>query len=87
MTTIYSRNELKASLKEGKWDVDFIKVDGSLASMTCTLDPQIIPAVFEESEKPSDKTPVNETILRVYSTDREGWRSFKVANVQNITKL
>lgn len=85
MTQLYTKEELKTLLREGLWDIDFIKVDGSLTSMTCTLAPELLPAVPANSE-PAPKLP-NEEVLRVYSTDRKGWRSFKIANLQKITKV
>lgn len=82
-----SRDEIKETLKSGVWHVAFTKVDGTSSEMQCTLDPSVIPIVEEHKGTTIKETPVNESILRVYSPDRQGWRSFKVANVKTLTKL
>lgn len=81
-----SRDEIKETLKSGVWHVNFTKVDGTAAEMQCTLDPTLIP-ILEHEDKPTKHSTVNESVLRVYSPDRQGWRSFKVANVKTLTKL
>ena len=80
-----SRDEIKETLKTGVWLVSFTKVDGTPAEMQCTLDPSLIPVV--EEQDPNKSVKVNESVLRIYSPDRQGWRSFKVANVKTLTKL
>lgn len=76
------KQKLRDSLSSGKWMVEFTKVDGSNATMECTLDSKLIPVSEEKHEKA--KIADNEATLRVYSIDRQGWRSFRTANV---TKL
>jgi hypothetical protein len=68
-------------LQTGVSKVKFNKVDGTPAEMDCTLDTKIIPGIQ------SDIAYVdNVDVLRVYSVDRQGWRSFRIANVISIEK-
>lgn len=74
------REELRTRLQRGTWVVEFTKVDGTPSVMECTLDQRLIPSDAAPSQS-GDATP-NQSILRVYALDREGWRSFKVLNVK-----
>jgi len=78
------RDAIRTALQAGLWIVEFTKVSGEQAAMTCTLDDKYIP---EDQRDFSVSGSVNGLVksgdvLRVYSTDRGGWRSFKIANVQ-----
>lgn len=75
--TARNKSELASQLKLGTWVVEFTKVDGSQAIMECTLDPKLLP---ETEQKESVRQDIPST-LRVYSVDRQGWRSFRVDNV------
>lgn len=70
----------RSLLKSGTWTVEFEKVDGTLSVMECTLDPRLLPP--GDPQDSGTKAADNPTVLRVYATDREGWRSFKVLNVK-----
>ena len=73
------KDEYRSRLKVGTWTVEFTKVDGTQSVMECTLDPRYLPP--GEAQDTGSKSADNPTVLRVYATDREGWRSFKVLNV------
>jgi len=73
------KQEVREKISFGKWMVEFTKVDGSKSTMECTLDSKFIPVSEEKQEK--SRIADNEGTLRVYSLDRQGWRSFRVANV------
>jgi hypothetical protein len=78
---IITRPDLAALLREGTYRVKFTKVDGSVTEMTCTLDPRLLP--------PGDTTSVATSkpdLIRVYSTDRQGWRSIRLPFIHSITK-
>ena len=72
------KDEYKSRLSVGKWIVEFTKVDGTPAVMECTLDPKLTPPLKEGVEP----RPEKDDLIHVYSLDRQGWRSFKVANVK-----
>ena len=69
--------DYRSKLEDGVWIVEFKKVDGTPTTMECTLDPHILPPQKETLTE----RHVNDELLSVYSPDRQGWRSFKIANV------
>jgi len=73
---MFTRESIVEQLKTGIHTVTFTKVDGTERTMPCTLDETIIP-VFEAK---SDRK-FSETALRVFVTDINEWRSFRIANV------
>jgi hypothetical protein len=52
----------------------------------CTLDPKHLPPIDPTKISVSPRSEVAEHLLHVYSTDRQGWRSFVVPNVTKIYK-
>ena len=80
-----TRDEIKAQLQTGIFEVTFTKVDGSVRVMPCTLKEDILP-VAPSTESKRTKAP-NETNLSVWCTDKAEWRSFKVANVTSIKAI
>tara|TARA_R110001606_G_scaffold35780_1_gene103668 strand:+ start:182 stop:439 length:258 start_codon:yes stop_codon:yes gene_type:complete len=79
-----NRNEMVQALQNGLSEVTFIKVNGDVRVMTCTLDDTIIPAdLLPKTSAPSDAVKVNETTVSVYDVNADGWRSFRVENVTN----
>lgn len=76
------REDYRSRLQHGVWIVEFTKADGTFTTMECTLDPKLTPPLKE------GVTPRTEQdhLLHVYSLDRAGWRSFKVASVANFYK-
>jgi hypothetical protein len=77
---------LRNTLHVGIWTLEFTKVDGTPAVMECTLDPKHLPPIDPTKITVSPRTEVAEHLLHVYSTDRQGWRSFVVPNVTKIYK-
>lgn len=75
-----TRKEITSILKEGIVDVLFKKVDGTERLMKCTLSDKIIPAV-EPSSEPKKERKINDSVLRVYDVEAQGWRSFKIDNI------
>ena len=71
-------------LFEGEAVVKFTKVDGTIREMPCTLKPELLPTMVV---KEGARTVVeNESVLRVFCTDKQEWRSFRVASVISIVK-
>jgi hypothetical protein len=64
-------------------EVTFTKVDGSVRIMNCTLRPDALPARDDKSLNESRET--NAEVIKVYDLAQSAWRSFRVANVTNIT--
>ena len=84
----FEREQLVDLLKQGVCEVTFTKVDGSQRIMPCTLDPAIIPPapapkvlVEGETARVRKTNPDN---LSVWCTDKQEWRSFRIANVTGV---
>jgi len=73
---MFTRESIVEQLKNGIHTVTFTKVDGTERTMPCTLDETIIPVVEAKSDR-----KFSETALRVFVTDINEWRSFRIANV------
>ena len=65
--------------------VVFTKMDGTVRTMNCTLNKLLIPADKAPKGTGSEKLKEDKTTIRVFDTDLQDWRSFKVAAVTNIT--
>jgi len=70
-------------LQTGPVTVTFNKKDGTERVMTCSLQPELLP-VQEIKESVKEKKE-NTNIIGVYDLDAQGWRSFTVKNVTNVT--
>ena len=81
------RDIIKSMLSEGVCTVTFTKVNGETREMPCTLKADILPPqkVVEDEEKTERKT--NTENLSVWCTDKDGWRSFKLANVVEVAPI
>ena len=79
-------SQLKTALKENRCIVTFTKVDGETRVMPCTLMESLLPentaTVIETIAK-----PVKLETLRVWCTDIEAWRSFRIDNVTDVEIL
>lgn len=65
--------------------VVFTKMDGTVRSMNCTLNKLLIPIDKAPKGTGSEKLKEDKTTIRVFDTNLQDWRSFKVASVTNIT--
>ena len=77
-------------LREREINVSFIKADGSLREMTCTLNGDMLPpqkAHETNTDNPIDlpKTrKVSQDAIRVFCTENKQWRSFRWDRVKAI---
>ena len=79
------RQDIIKILSNGIHAITFTKVDGTERTMPCTLDPAILPAVeLIENEEKRVPRKLNMDTLRVFVTDINEWRSFRVDNVISI---
>jgi hypothetical protein len=94
------RDWIRLLLQKTAARIDFVKSDGTVRQMRCTLDhdqippppPKTAPAVQASSGTVAEaiesvkprKQPSDET-LRVYDLDKQEWRSFRFDRLQNIT--
>jgi len=82
------REEISTTLANGIHNVRFTKVDGTERTMPCTLDTTLLPVVeLIESEEKKVSRKLNPDTMRVYVTDINEWRSFRIENVIEITKV
>lgn len=78
------REQMLSLLQDNVCAVTFDKLDGELRVMPCTLSPALLPRVTKE---PAVHRPQNAEVMSVWCTDKDGWRSFRVANVRSIRVL
>jgi hypothetical protein len=64
----------------GVFDVEFTKINGDLRTLSCTLNPEILPKTDQVKEVTEPKVPDFETIS-VWVPELRAWRSFKTMNV------
>jgi hypothetical protein len=85
MTLGEKRNYLIEKLANGICTVEFTKINGEKRIMPCTLTSNLLPPspIRENTEKKERK--VNTDTLRVFVTDINEWRSFRIDSVISIT--
>lgn len=79
---MFDRNKIKETLRDGVHQVVFTKKDGTERTMTCTLSESIIPQEHRPKEGSTHK--VNDAVLAVFDVEKQGWRSFTVADVKSV---
>lgn len=90
--TIDERRSILADLlRQGVCEVTFTKINGELRTMPCTTDPRIVPPapdpkILAEGETARVKK-ANPDNMSVWCTDKNEWRSFKLANVTEIASV
>jgi len=78
---MFDRAEMKAKLKAGICTVTFNKVNGEQRVMECTLSEDIIPVPVASDEEINRNRAPNEDVQVVWDVNKEGWRSYRIANV------
>jgi len=90
------RDWVRSLLQNGKVTVTFVKSDGSVRDMLCTLDHSLIPprsvvpqradsvdGIVRESRKPRKEPDPHS--LRVFDLEKQEWRSFRFDRLQKVT--
>lgn len=72
-------------LKNEVVDLEFIKKDGTLRTMTCTLREDKLPKQIDLEESISKKS--NDGVMAVFDLINQGWRSFIWANLKTVNGL
>jgi len=70
-------------LQTGPVTVTFNKKDGTERVMNCSLQPELLPV--QEIKEGIKEKKENTNIIGVYDLDAQGWRSFTVKGVTNVT--
>lgn len=82
------RDELIGKLKNNVCIVVFTKKDGTERSMKCTLQEGIIPEATKEDPLSQKKIrALNEEVLPVWDTEKNGWRSFRIDSVKSFSVI
>lgn len=63
-------------------EVTFVKVNGELRTMPCTLRKEAMPA--RDADKLTETKTFKPETISVWCLDKSEWRAFKVANVRHI---
>jgi len=77
-----TRDEMIESFRGGLCRFSFTKKDGESRVMLGTLNFDSIPTDKHPKSDGNDK-PVNTDVVKVYDTEKEGWRSFRVDSVND----
>jgi hypothetical protein len=78
----YTKESIRSLLKDNILEVVFIKTDGSVREMKCTLQERFVEAYDKKTDKVK---PENDSIISVWDLDNNGWRSFKLDSVQTVS--
>ena len=75
-------------LKRGIFEVTFTKINGDKRVMECTLHRKVLPQATKKDPLTETKVrELNEEVVSVWDVNAQGWRSFRIANVENFRKL
>jgi hypothetical protein len=81
---IFTKESLVDLLKNNVVTVTFTKVDGTERTMKCTLLGEYVPAPTEGKVLLQENAGSDNNIS-VWDTEVNGWRSFRVSNVKNVS--
>ncbi len=73
-----SKEELDKALKNGVVTVTFVKKNGEIREMNCTLQPDVIPKVKPQLLQEGEELPDTFT---VWDTEIDQWRSFNYTSL------
>lgn len=77
------RSDVLGLLRRETVDVEFVKVNGDLRVLTCTLDPTKLPSSKPLEEQAEDKVE-NPDFCAVFDMINQGWRSFRWNSVLTV---
>jgi hypothetical protein len=78
---MWNKSELSEMLRNRRLEVSFIKKDGSLRVMNCTLLEKYLPPLMEDAETTTKDNP---DVLAVWDIDNNGWRSFRLDSITEV---
>lgn len=76
MTNRYER--IRKILKNNETVVSFVKLNGDLRTMRCTLKPELLPEDTRTSVEQVVESEVTPTAVRVWDLEKTAWRSFRI---------
>jgi hypothetical protein len=79
----YQRDNLLRDLVSNVVEVTFTKVNGETRIMRCTLDPNHLPSNYNKQHlEEMHQKPENLNTIAAWDIQANGWRSFRVENVE-----
>jgi hypothetical protein len=83
---LFTKENMLEVLQNNVVSITFTKVDGTERVMRCTLLPEYVPAAPMNSGKVLlQENSVRDNNIAVWDTEANGWRSFRVNSVKNIS--
>ena len=74
---MWTKESIAEQLRQGIMDIQFVKKDGSLREMRCTLNEKYLPVTTKTDSTKKE----NPDVLAVWDIDSNGWRSFIVKQI------
>ena len=84
---IVIRDWVRSLLQAGSVSIEFVKADGTIRQMKCTLNNDLIKweTVTESALPKKERKEPTEDVVRVYDLEKEEWRSFRFDRLHKIT--
>lgn len=85
----YNKEALKEGLRTSFANITFLKLDGTVREMLCTLMPEILTEYFgnmEIKEEHEDRETAD-NVLPVWDLEKNGWRTVRLDRIQSISFL
>ena len=83
--TIFTRDGLIDLLRHNIVSVTFTKVNGEERVMDCTLQAKLIPNASTQNGELIVEGKATSNNIAVWDVKANGWRSFRVASVKNVS--
>ena len=77
----FLREEMMSQLQQGKCEVFFKKLDGTIRQMICTLNPKLAPKIEESRVNNAPLGPEDSPVIPVWDLEKFAWRSFRTDSV------
>lgn len=77
------RSDVLALLKSEIVDIEFVKKDGTIRLMTCTLREESLPKQVDIEELINTRKG-NPDVLAVFDVINQGWRSFRWSSLKKV---
>ena len=80
------RDFLVSILKEQRMNISFVKTDGTLRHLHCSLHPDLLP-MKEVKDVDEEKAPrkKNFDVIATFDLDKMAWRSFRLDSVKDFS--
>ena len=75
---VHTKESIRSQLQHSVMNVKFIKNDGSVREMICTLQESFTVPYEKKTDK---QKPENDEVLAVWDIDKHAWRSFRVSTI------